>query len=87
MAMFKVMAPFMPPPAPGVGNLFDWGRPAYVEELLGEAFELGIEERDTVLYADSGEQVWQMFSTAYGPTKMLAESVVEDRRELLHRAW
>jgi ubiquinone/menaquinone biosynthesis C-methylase UbiE len=83
--MFKVMAPFMPPPAPGVGNLFDWGRPAYVEELLGAAFELNIQEHDTVLYAHSGEQVWQLFSTAYGPTKTLAASLDEERREQLHR--
>jgi SAM-dependent methyltransferase len=85
--MFKVMKPFMPVPAPGVGNTFDWGRPEYVEELLGEDFELGIEQRDTVLYADSGEQVWQTFSTAYGPTKSLAESLDEGRREQLHRDW
>lgn len=85
--MFKVMAPFMPPPAPGVGNIFDWGRPDHVQELLGEEFELGIEERDTVLSADSGEQVWQTFSTAYGPTKTLVESLDQERREQLHRDW
>jgi hypothetical protein len=85
--MFKVMKPFMPAPAPGVGNIFDWGRPEYVQELLGEDFELGIQESDTVLDADSGEQVWQIFSTAYGPTKSLAESLDEERREQLHRDW
>jgi SAM-dependent methyltransferase len=83
--MFKVMAPFMPPPAPGVGNVFDWGRPDYVQELLGGEFDLSIQEHDTVLYADSGEQVWQLFSTAYGPTKVLAESLDAERREQLHR--
>ena len=85
--MFKVMKPFMPVPAPGVGNTFDWGRPEYVEQLLGEDFELGIERSDTVLDADSGDQVWQTFSTAYGPTKSLAESLDEGRREQLHRDW
>ena len=85
--MFKVMKPFMPAPAPGVGNTFDWGRPDYVQERLGEDFELGIEERDTVLDADSGEQVWQTFSTAYGPTKTLVESLDEERRAQLQRDW
>ena len=33
------------------------------QELLGEEVELDIEERDTVLDADSGQQVWQLFST------------------------
>jgi SAM-dependent methyltransferase len=86
-AMFKLMAPFMPSPIPGVGNVFDWGRPDYVQELLGGDFELGIEERDTVLDAEFGEQVWQTFSTAYGPTKTLVGSLDEERREQLHRDW
>jgi hypothetical protein len=36
------------------------------QELLGEEVELDIEERDTVLDADSGQQVWQLFSTRSG---------------------
>jgi hypothetical protein len=36
---------------------------------------------------DSGEQVWQLFSTAYGPTKTLADSLDAERREQLHRNW
>jgi hypothetical protein len=31
------------------------------------------------------EQVWQLFSTAYGPTRVLAESLDEERREQLRR--
>jgi hypothetical protein len=85
--MFEVMAPFMPSPIPGVGNVFDWGHPDYVQELLGGDFEVGIEERDTVLDAESGEQVWPTFSTAYGPTKTLVGSLDEERREQLHRDW
>jgi hypothetical protein len=85
--MFGVMKPFMPPPAPGQGNLFDWGRPDYVRDLLGDAFELELETRDTVLHAESGEEVWQVFSSAYGPTKTLAESLDEERREELHSKW
>jgi hypothetical protein len=44
-----------------------------------------MQERDSVLDADSGEQVWQLFSTAYGPAKVLAESLDEERREQLRR--
>jgi hypothetical protein len=85
--MFKLVATYLPPPPPGVGNLLDWGRPDYAQELLGNDFELAVEERDTVLQADSGEQVWQLFSTAYGPTKTPADSLEEERREQLHRDW
>jgi SAM-dependent methyltransferase len=85
--MFKVMKPYMPAPAPGVGNTFDWGRPEYAAELLGQDFDLDFEERDTVLDAASGEEVWETFSTAYGPTKSLAESLDEERRAQLRRDW
>ena len=85
--MFAVMRPFMAPPAPGQGNIFDWGRPDYARDLLGDAFELELETRDTVLRAQSGEEVWELFSSAYGPTKALAESLDEERREELHTKW
>ncbi len=85
--MFAVMKPFMPAPAPGVGNTFDWGRPEYVQRMLGADFDLTIEERDTVLHADSGEQVWETFATAYGPTKTLVGSLDDEERGRLHRDW
>ena len=34
----------------------------------------------------SGEAYWELFSTSYGPTKVLADSL-GDRREELHREW
>ncbi len=34
----------------------------------------------------SGEAYWELFSTSYGPTKVLADSL-GDRREELHQAW
>jgi SAM-dependent methyltransferase len=85
--LFGVMRPFQPPPPPGVGNQFDWGREDYVRDLLGEDFELEFVTGDSVLRADSGESVWQLFSTEYGPTKTLADSLDDDRREELHRAF
>jgi hypothetical protein len=68
-----------------VGTQFDWGREDYVNDLLGQDFELEFAHGDSVLEADSGESVWQLFSTEYGPTKTLADSLEEERREELHR--
>lgn len=85
--MFGVMRPFMPPPAEGAGNIFDWGRPDYARGLLEGDFELEIEERDTPFHAESGEAIWERFVTNYGPTKVLAASLDDDRREELHRNW
>jgi ubiquinone/menaquinone biosynthesis C-methylase UbiE len=82
--MFQVMRPFMPAPPPS--NPFDWGDEARVRELLGDWFELEIEEHVSTLRMPSGEAYWELFSTSYGPTKTLADSL-GDRREELHRDW
>jgi SAM-dependent methyltransferase len=82
--MFKVMAPYMPAPPPS--SPFDWGDESRVRELLGESFELEIEEHVSTLTVPSGEAYWELFSTSYGPTKVLADSL-GDRREELHRDW
>ena len=82
--VFKVMAPYQPAPPPS--NPFDWGDEGHVRELLGEAFDLAFEEGVSTLKVASGEAYWELFSTSYGPTKTLAESLGE-RREELHRDW
>src|SRR5262245_28448969 len=82
--MFAVMRPFLPAPPPS--NPFDWGDERRVPELLGDAFELDIEEHVSTLRVPSGEAYWELFSTSYGPTKTLADSLGE-RRVDLHSAW
>ena len=82
--MFKMMAPYQPAPPPS--SPFDWGDEARVRELLGESFELEIEEHVSTLRMPSGDAHWELFSTSYGPTKILADSL-GDRREELRRDW
>jgi len=79
--MFRMMAPFQPAPPPS--DPLDWGTAARVEELLGEWFELSVEEHTSTLRLPSGEAYWE---TCYGPTRTLAEAL-GDRREDLHRTW
>jgi SAM-dependent methyltransferase len=85
--VFEIMRAYQPPPPPGVGNQFDWGREDYVRELLGADFDLDFVPGDSVLESDSGESIWQLFSTEYGPTKVLADSLDEERLQELHRAF
>jgi ubiquinone/menaquinone biosynthesis C-methylase UbiE len=82
--MFAMMAPFQPAPPPS--SPFDWGDEQGVSTLLGEWFELATEQHISTLRVPSGEAYWELFSTSYGPTKTLAESLGE-RREELRRAW
>ena len=82
--MFKVMAPYLAAPPPS--SPFAWGDEAHVRELLGDSFELTLEEHTSTLRVPSGEDYWELFSSSYGPTKTLADSLGERRGEL-HRDW
>jgi SAM-dependent methyltransferase len=82
---FDVVSRFLAPSPVSIEKPFAWSRPAYVEDLLGDAFDLRFEEGDAPLRAESGEAVWHLFSTVHGPTRMLAESLDPDRREELRR--
>ena len=86
--IFRVMKPFQAAPPPqGVGNPFAWGDEDHVRELFGNDFDLELEVIDTEHRPSSGEEAWEIFSTSYGPTKTLAESLDGERREELHRSW
>ena len=83
-AMFRMMAPFVQTPPPS--SPFDWGKEDRVRELLGETFELRFEKHISMFRPSSGEEYWEIFSTDYGPTKALADSL-GPRREEFHRTW
>ena len=88
--MFGVMKKFMatpptPPPSP-----FEWGKTTRIEELLASTFELRFEAGTNWFRYGSGEQAWQLWVDHYGPTKFLAASLDDERRDALRRdmiAW
>jgi SAM-dependent methyltransferase len=84
--MFTAMSPFMPPPPAGAGSPFQWGDEAYVESMLGGAFELSFEELDTRHEGDHGGEMWKIFRDNYGPSLTLWNSLDEDRRSELDTA-
>jgi hypothetical protein len=82
----RLAAPYLPPPrAPASFSPFDWGDMGRVRQLLGPAFDLRFEIRASVLRAPSAAAVWELFSTAYGPTKTLAASLDPETRERFKR--
>ena len=78
--IFEGMSKFMPPPPEGAGSPFQWGEEAYVEERLGDSFDLGFEELDTRHEHDDPAEMWELFRTSYGPSHVLWESLDEERR-------
>ena len=84
--MFMVMKPYMPPPAtPAPPSPFEWGKTERIRELLAANFDLAFEGGTSFYREPSGEAAWNTFSTGYGPTHSLAESLDEARREELRR--
>ena len=82
--MFQVMKTFMPaPPAPAPPSPFEWGNIDRIRQLLGDAFELKFERAVSYYREPSAEAAWDTFSTGYGPTKALADSLEPSRREQL----
>jgi SAM-dependent methyltransferase len=82
--MFQVMKPLMPaPPPPAPPSPIEWGNTDRVRKLLGETFELRFERAVSYYREPSAEAAWDTFSTSYGPTKMLADTLEASRREQL----
>ena len=82
--MFQVMKPYMPaPPVPAPPSPFEWGNTDRIRQLLGENFELKFERAVSYYRAPSAEAAWDTFSTSYGPTKMLADTLEPSKRDAL----
>jgi SAM-dependent methyltransferase len=86
-AIFRIMKPFQPTPPAGAGYPFEWGDEQHVNDLLADSFDLEIERDISPLRLPSGEAYWELFSSSYGPTRTLSESLDGERREELHRSW
>ena len=53
--------------------------PKGMQDLLGDAFELELEERVWWLEGDSPEDVWELMSSGAPPVKALLDSLDPDR--------
>ena len=81
-AMFGVMKPFLPAPTtPPPASPFAWGKVERLHELLDHAFDIRIEDGTNQFRYASGEQAWQLWLNHYGPTKALAQSLDDARRD------
>jgi SAM-dependent methyltransferase len=85
--MFGVLKRFMPPPPqPPPPSPFEWGKYDRLRELLGADFELKFEEGTNRFRYASGEQAYNLWLNHYGPSKSLAATLDDARREEFKRA-
>jgi ubiquinone/menaquinone biosynthesis C-methylase UbiE len=66
---------------------YEWGREDHVEDMLGEDFELEFEDGTLWLEADSGEDIWKLFSESAPPVIALLKRLDDTRAEEFHRAF
>lgn len=65
---FRITNKHVAPP-PGVASPFNWGDEGKVRDLLGPAFKAPTFTRgDCPLLGESPDDIWNLFSTRYGPT-------------------
>lgn len=84
--IFRAMSPFAPPPPEGAGSPFQWGDEAYVEQMLGDWFDLRFAEGNSQHVDEDAREMWELFRDNYGPTFTLWSSLDEERRAELDTA-
>jgi SAM-dependent methyltransferase len=82
----ELYAPFATPDFGGADH-HEWGKDEHVRDLLGESFELQLEERPFSIEADSGEDAWELCTTSAPPVKAIADSLDPERRKEFHEAF
>jgi hypothetical protein len=66
---------------------YEWGREDHVEDMLGEDFELEFEDGTLWLEADSGEDIWKLFSESAPPVIALVKRLDGQRAAEFHQAF
>jgi SAM-dependent methyltransferase len=64
----------------------EWGREDHVEDMLGEDFELEFVDGTLWIDADSGEELWELFSSSSPPVMALLAKLEPERAEAFHQA-
>ena len=80
---FRITNKHVPPPS-GLASPFNWGDLEKVRELLGKSFrDLQFTRGDCPQFGSSPEDIWELFSTRYGPTIRAVASLQGSARDAL----
>ena len=66
---------------------YEWGREDHVEDMLADDFELEFEDGTLWLEAESGEEIWKLFSESAPPVVALLNRLDAAQREDFHHAF
>src|SRR5262249_55931355 len=77
--MFTVMCAYVPPPG-GVPSPLEWGDEGQVRRLLGSSFrDYRFERYDCPEYADTPEQLADLFIDRYGPAYRIYQALPPEK--------
>ena len=84
----KVIAAFMPPaPQPAPPSPFVWGDPEWLQDVLGEYFDIACEAGELTHRADSAAQLWEAYAEGFGPIRATVQVLDDERRGELRSAF
>jgi SAM-dependent methyltransferase len=66
---------------------YEWGREDHVEDMLGEDFELDFEDGTLWLEAETGEEIWELFSQSAPPVIALIRRLDAEQARAFHDAF
>jgi SAM-dependent methyltransferase len=65
----------------------EWGREDHVEDMLGEDFELEFHDGTLWIDAESGDELWEIFSTSSPPIIGLLQKLDREQGEEFHKCF
>lgn len=68
-------------------EVYEWGREDHVEDMLGENFDLDFHDGTMWFDAESGEEIWELFSQSAPPVIELVKRLDAAQVEGFHRAF
>jgi SAM-dependent methyltransferase len=66
---------------------YEWGREDHVEDMLADDFELEFDDGTLWLEAESGEEIWRLFSESAPPVIALIQRLDAEQTEQFHQAF